>query len=304
MVPKVIWAAMESEMETLIVKNAWVVLNREETMHVLPSVWVFKCKRFPDRLVRKLKAQFCVQGNCQINGIDVFDTFAPVVSWQTPVVSWQTVQLLLIFSVVLALATMQVDYTAAFVQAELGEHELVYVEMPRGFKEGREILRLKRALYRLKQSPKTLFEHLQSKLMDECGFKQSPNDPCLFYTDNAWSVLSMLLDDCLFFSPSKEGIKDIFVKMVASGLDFNEESNGAGFLGVLLGVLENKSIELTQTRLIDQIIAVMGLEDSNIVMTPAEYGRLPKDKLGTEAQESWSYRSALLGMMLYLCNTA
>jgi hypothetical protein len=50
------WAAMESEMETLIVKNAWVVINREESMHVLPSVWAFKCKRFPDGLVRKLKA--------------------------------------------------------------------------------------------------------------------------------------------------------------------------------------------------------------------------------------------------------
>jgi hypothetical protein len=127
-------------------------------MHVLPSVWAFKCKRFPDGLVRKLKACFCVRGDCQIDGIDVFDTFAPVVSWQT-------VQQLLILSVVLALATMQVDYTAAFVQAKLGEHEEVYVEMPRGFKEEGKVLWLKRALYGLKQSPKTWFEHLCSKLV-------------------------------------------------------------------------------------------------------------------------------------------
>jgi Reverse transcriptase (RNA-dependent DNA polymerase) len=287
------WAAMEIEMETLIVKNAWVVLDREERMHVLPSVWAFKCKRFPDGLVRKLKARFCVRGDCQIDGVDVFDTFAPVVSWQT-------VRLLLILSVVLALATMQVDYTAAFVQAELGEHEEVFVEMPRGFKEEGKVLRLKRALYGLKQSPKTWFEHLRSKLMDECGFQQSPNDPCLFYTANV--VCVVYVDDCLFFLPSDQGIQDIFVKMVASGLDFNEESNVAGFLGVLLGVLEDKSIELTQTGLIDRIITAMGLNDSNIVMTPAEYGGLPKDKEGDDAQESWSYRS-ILGMMLYLCNT-
>ena len=45
----------------------------------------------------------------------------------------------------------------------------------------------------------------------------------------------------------------------------------------LLEVLEDKSIELTQTGLIVQIIAAMGLEeDVNIVMTPAEYGGLPK----------------------------
>jgi hypothetical protein len=46
----------------------------------------------------------------------------------------------------------------------------------------------------------------------------------------------------------------------------------------------------------------MGLNKSNVVMTPAEYGGLPKDKQGIEAQESWSYRS-VLGIMLYLCNT-
>jgi hypothetical protein len=219
----------------------------------------------------------------------VFDTFAPVVSWQT-------VRLLLILLVVLALATMQLDYTAAFVQAELGENEEVYVEMPRGFKEIGKVLCLKRALYGLKQSPKTWFEHLKSKLMDDCGFQQSPNDPCLFYTDNVICVV--YVDDCLFFSLTEKGIQDIFVKMVACGLDFNEESNVAGFLGVLLGTLDDKSIEMTQTSLIDRIITAMGLSDSNIVMTPAEYGGLPKDKEGTEAQESWSYRS-VLGMMLY-----
>lgn len=262
-------------------------------MNVLPSVWAFKCKRFPDGLVRKLKARFCVRGDCQIDGVDVFDTFAPVVSWTT-------VRLLLILSVVLKLSTTQVDYTAAFVQAPLGEHEEVFVEMPRGFKVAGKVLQLKRALYGLKQSPKTWFEHLRSKLMDECGFQQSPNDPCLFYTGSVICVV--YVDDCLFFSPTEQGIKDIFVKMVACGLDFNEESDVAGFLGVLLVTKDDNSIELTQTGLIDRIILAMGLDAANIAMTPAEYGGLPKDLHGTEAQEGWSYRS-VLGMMLYLCNT-
>jgi hypothetical protein len=42
----------------------------------------------------------------------------------------------------------------------------------------------------------------------------------------------------------------------------------------------------------------MGLNE----LAPAEYGRLPKDKQGVEAQESWSYQS-ILGMMRYLCKT-
>lgn len=262
-------------------------------MKVLPSTWAFKCKRFPDGLVRKLKARFCVRGDCQIDGVDVFDTFAPVVSWTT-------VRLMLILSVVLGLATTQVDYTAAFVQAELPDSEEVYVEMPRGFKESGKVLRLRRALYGLKQSPKTWFEYLRAKLVDECGFEQSPNDPCLFHTGTVICVV--YVDDCLFFSPTEQGIDDIFVKMRRSELDFNKESDVAGFLGVLLTTREDGSIELTQTGLIDRIISAMGLDAANIVMTPAEYGGLPKDLQGAEAQATWNYRS-VLGMMLYLCNT-
>jgi hypothetical protein len=45
------WKAMETELETLLGKDAWVVLDREDDMNVLPSTWAFKCKRFPDGLV-------------------------------------------------------------------------------------------------------------------------------------------------------------------------------------------------------------------------------------------------------------
>jgi hypothetical protein len=157
------WKAMELELEMLISKNAWVVVKRTPGMKVIPSTWAFKCKRFPDSLVRKLKSRFCVRGDCQIDGADVFNTYAPVMSWTT-------IRLLLILSVVLDLATKQVDYTVAFVQAELNEGEQVYVEMPRGFRQAGQILQLQRALYGLKQSPRTWFDHLKHKLKT-VGFK-------------------------------------------------------------------------------------------------------------------------------------
>ena len=81
-------------------------------MNVLPSTWAFKCKRFPDGLVKKLKARFCVRGDRQREGVDFFETFAPVVSWNT-------VRLMLVLSLILNLATRQVDYTAAFLHADI-----------------------------------------------------------------------------------------------------------------------------------------------------------------------------------------
>jgi len=93
------WDAMCREIDTLTVqKHAWDVVDREPWMNVLPSTWAFKCKRYPDGLIKKLKARFCVRGDRQKEGVDFFDTFAPVVNWTT-------VRLMLVLSLILDLDT-------------------------------------------------------------------------------------------------------------------------------------------------------------------------------------------------------
>jgi Reverse transcriptase (RNA-dependent DNA polymerase) len=99
--------AAKKEIETLVNdKDAWDVVTREDWMNVLPSTWAFKCKRQPDGLVKKYKARFCAGGHCQVENVDYFETFAPVVNWTT------TVCLMLVLSIILGLATQQLDYTA------------------------------------------------------------------------------------------------------------------------------------------------------------------------------------------------
>ena len=78
----------------------------------VPSTWAFRCKRYPDGSVRKLKARFCARGDKQVEGIDYFDTFAPVINWTT-------VRLMLILTLILNFSTCQVDYTAAFVHSPI-----------------------------------------------------------------------------------------------------------------------------------------------------------------------------------------
>ena len=116
------WSVMETEIETLEEKQSWIIVDQKLRMNVLPSTWAFKCKRFPDGSVRKLKARFCVRGDIQLEGIDYFETYAPVVSWQT-------IRILMILSIKLKLATKQVDHAAAFVQSKIKEE--VYVELPK-----------------------------------------------------------------------------------------------------------------------------------------------------------------------------
>jgi hypothetical protein len=63
------WQSMEVEINTLENElQAWELVEREPWMNVLPSTWAFKLKRFPDGLVKKFKARFCVRGDKQKEG--------------------------------------------------------------------------------------------------------------------------------------------------------------------------------------------------------------------------------------------
>ena len=83
---------------------AWEVVKRTIYMNVISSTWAFKCKRFPDGLIKKFKSRFCARGDRQIGGVDFFDTYSPVVQWTT-------IRLMLILEVLLGLKSKQGDVT-------------------------------------------------------------------------------------------------------------------------------------------------------------------------------------------------
>jgi len=282
--------ACQKEIDTLVDdKDAWDVVKREPWMNVLPSTWAFKCKRYPDGTVRKLKSRFCVRGDRQVEGVDFFDTFAPVVSWTT-------VRLMLILSIVLGLSTRQVDYTAAFVHAPMEED--VYVGMPRGFSEPGKVLKLKRSLYGLKQSPRNFFQHLKGKL-EGIGFTSATDvDPCLFISDKV--ICLLYVDDTLFYSPKAEYIDEVIQKLRNEDMDLEEEGDVAGFLGVHIERnIKDGSIKLTQKGLIKRIIETLNIPKLKPKWTPAKAEPLVLDANGDPPDGTYNYAS-VLGMMQYL----
>jgi len=90
------WEAAKVEITTLEGMDAWEVVERTLDMNVIRSTWAFKIKRYPDGLIKKFKARFCARGDMQVEGIDFFETYAPVVQWTT-------VRLMLILEVLLGL---------------------------------------------------------------------------------------------------------------------------------------------------------------------------------------------------------
>lgn len=265
-----------------------------EGANILDSTWVFKRKRAPDGTVKKLKARFCVRGDQQIEGVDFFDTFAPVVAWST-------VRLLLILSVLMNLSTKQVDYTLAFVHADL--HDDVYVRMPKLFERPGYVYKLKKSLYGLRQAPLNFFLHLKQGL-ESRGFKQSQFDPCLFISEKV--ICLCYVDDCLFFAKDENDIDAVIQSLQRpepTKFDLTIEEDVAGFLGINLHRNEDGTIELLQTGLIDRILKVMGLEESRERSTPADVKSLGRDSDGEACAETWSYAS-IVGMMMYLASNS
>ena len=130
--------------------NAWSVIDQLDH-HVIASTWAFKCKHYPDRLIKKFKAHFCTQGNQQLKGIDFFKTYAPVVQWTI-------IRMMFILEILLGLQPKQGGVTCAFLHADLDLGENVYVDMPLGFAQYsknriKQCLKLKKILYRLRQRP-------------------------------------------------------------------------------------------------------------------------------------------------------
>jgi hypothetical protein len=301
------WEAGAKEISTLQALNTWTQVKRQSWMNVISSTWAFKIKRFPDGLIRKLKARFCVRGDQQIEGVDFFDTFAPVVQWST-------IRMLLVLAITLSLATKQVDYVSAFCQAPISDD--VYIDLPRGwqtlnqmgikenFKPG-HVLKLNRGLYGLRQSPRNFFHYLKENL-EGVGFKQSMLDPCLFISDKVICVV--YVDDCLFFSPCASDIDESIAAIKERGMDLEVEDSVEGFLGISIKRESNDNngelITLTQTGLIDRIIIALGLDgNSNGISTPAPEKPLPKDSEGDPHDLGFNYAS-VVGMAMYLCNNS
>ena len=296
--------ACNKEIQTLIDMGVWELVDREPWMNVLPSTWALKAKLFPSGLIRKLKARLCCRGDKQIKNVDYFETFAPVVSWTT-------VRLLLILSAELELATRQVDYTAAFVHADIDRppnwdqmspeeqaRSGVYVEMARGYREPGKVYKLKKSLYGLRQSGRNFFLHLKANL-EAIGFEQQVDfDPCLFISPKV--ICLVYVDDTLLYARRQEDIDEVIhLLRDQQGMTLEAEDEVAGFLGVHIRRDEvTGQIELTQEGLTDRIISALGCDNLPGVTTPADEV-LGKDEDGEPANCTFNYAS-VIGMLWYL----
>ncbi len=180
------------ELNTLVNKfRCWDLVPRLPHMNVLPSTWAFKIKRFPDGSVKKFKVQFCACGDHQKEGINFFETWAPVVQWST-------IPIVMVLTAKLGLQLFQCDITAAFIHGRVPLEEEIYIHQPHGFKqgEGTEVLCLLRTLYGLCQLPQYFYKYSTERFVKQ-GLTPSNFDLCLFLSSTL--IVIIYVDDILIY---------------------------------------------------------------------------------------------------------
>jgi hypothetical protein len=129
----------------------------------------FKLKRDEAGTIIKHKARLVARGFLQQEGVDFDDVF-------TPVARMESVRLILALAAHEGWRVHHMDVKSAFLDGDLKEE--VYVHPPPGFaipsKEGK-LLRLRKALYGLRQAPRAWNAKLDSTLKG-MGFELSPHE--------------------------------------------------------------------------------------------------------------------------------
>ena len=150
---------MLEELAALEKNDTWELVPSPPGKKVVGCKWVYTVKQNPEGKVERYKARLVAKGYSQTYGIDYDETFAPVAKMST-------VRTLISCAVNFDWPFYQLDVKNAFLHGDLkGE---VYMEIPPGFTttetEGK-VLRLRKSLYGLKQSPRAWFDRFKRAML-------------------------------------------------------------------------------------------------------------------------------------------
>jgi len=187
--------AVNDEMDSIMGNNTWFLTDLRPGCKPLGCKWIFKKKMKVDGTVDKFKARLVIQGFRQNEGIDYFDTYAPVVRISS-------IRFLIGLASIHDLMIHQMDVKTAFLNGVLEEE--VYMKQPERFvMSGNEhkVCKLVKSAYELKQAPKQWHQRFDEAVLSN-GLQLNQSDKCLYsiFDDSGNGVIICLyVDDMLIF---------------------------------------------------------------------------------------------------------
>ena len=284
---------MEAEMQSIEENKARSLVDLPPGHKPIGLKWVFKVKRDEHGAVVKHKTRLVAKGYVQRPGIDFTEVFAPVARLES-------VRVLLAVAAHEGWEVHHMDVKSTFLNGELQEE--VYVAQPAGFVvEGAEhkVLKLKKALYGLRQAPRAWNAKLDNTLL-ALGFQKSEAEHGVYIRGlgEARLIVGVYVDDLIITGRSGINKFKAEMKKMFSMSDL-------GLLSYYLGLEVQQTevgIRIGQAAYAAKLVERSGLSDCNVCAVPME-SRL---KLSKESEsplvDAMEYRS-LVGGLRYLMNT-
>ncbi|MBW0508782.1 hypothetical protein O181_048497 [Austropuccinia psidii MF-1] len=239
-------AACEHELNQMLERDVWEEVPKTRDMKTIGHHWVFDIKQHTDGRVEKFKARLVARGDRQRPGIDCTKTYAPTASLMS-------LRLLLAYAVHRGWSMASFDVSGAYLYSPV--EETVFVEPPLQFwphLKGK-VLRLKKALYGMKQAGRCWWLFL-SDILSRMGFTAMEVDQSLYTFRSGEITIAIWIhvDDGVITSNSPAELLD-FRQQLCAEVEIKWHDTVARIVGLECEVGEGE-VTIPQQRLTDSIM--------------------------------------------------
>lgn len=262
--------AAEDEIRGMQLSNSYMLVPRPTgpNSNVIDSKWVWKKKLDHFGRVKRFRARLVARGFKQIEGVDFFETFAPVMRYKSLLI-------LLAWAAAHDYEVRHLDVPKAFLQAMLDED--IFMEQPEGCHNGDQnwVWKLLRSVYGIRQAPNN-WNHELNRFLLSLGFQRLKSDPCIYVKQCHGSarqiVLGVFVDDIIpVFDRTDEATE---WQPVLRALQAKYQIVDTGDATLVLGIRltrdrASRSLRLDHAPYIAKMLKDFQMEQCNPVSTPS-----------------------------------
>jgi hypothetical protein len=271
--------AMDEEYNALTEIGTWRPATPEEISahghQILPAQWVWTYKGDAQGFHTKDKARMVVCGNRQQESLWYKDVYSYVVRMTT---------LRIIFALVayFDLECDAMDMITAYLNSYLEREDVILLRLPPGCKGYKNVVRLIRGMYGLRQSALMWYNDLKDSLK-ELGFNPIEADPCVFINAKG-EIIVVYVDDLILITRDTKSIEMLKEKLLA-----RYKARDLGPVSYYLGIRvvrdrPNRSLKLSMEGYIDRVLNEYHLGDAPIAHSPLPTSALKLAKRDPEDQ--------------------
>jgi hypothetical protein len=248
--------ACEDELEALRQRDVFELVELPKGRKTIKNRWVFATKSDGRK-----KARLVAKGFSQVEGVDYDEIFSPVVRYET-------IRIILALTALEKLHITGLDVKSAFLYGELEEE--IYMSQPEGFvTKGQEhkVLRLKRAMYGLKQAALQWWKAVKRTML-LMGFHPVVSDAGLFVKhDNGVMILAVIYVDDKFFASSSKTLAHKYKAEFMTHWEARDLGEVSEYLGMTI-TRSDGNVKIDQKLYLEKVLSRFRMADCKPATTP------------------------------------